>query len=100
MGKVKSIMESIITADMEHCFICRKTPVEIHHIVFGTANRDLSDKFGLVVPLCEKHHRTGQHAVHQYRAADLYFKKLAQERFAEFYPHHNFQQIFGKDWNE
>lgn len=100
MGKVEGFMESIITTDMEHCFICKTAPAEIHHIIFGTANRDLSDKFGLVVPLCAKHHRTGNHAVHKYKAADLYFKRLAQEQFAEIFPQYNFRQIFGKNWNE
>ena len=100
MGKVKSIMESIMTIDMEHCFICQRTPVEIHHVVFGTANRDLSDKFGLVVPLCAKHHRTGQSAVHRSKAADLYFKKMAQECFEKRWPQYKFREVFGKEWNE
>ena len=93
-------MESIITNDMEHCFICQKTPAEIHHIVFGTANRDLSDKFGLMVPLCEKHHRTGPNAVHRNIDADLYFKKMAQECFEKRWPQYKFREVFGKEWNE
>lgn len=93
-------MDSIITTDMEHCFICKTAPAEIHHIIFGTANRDLSDKFGLVVPLCAKHHRTGDNAVHRSEAANLYFKKIAQERFEKIWPEYNFREVFGKEWHE
>ena len=90
--------KSIITCDMEHCAVCQSSFVEIHHIVFGTANRDLSDKFGLVVPLCEKHHRTGKNAVHRDRNADLFWTRLAERRFKEVWKEYDFLEVFGKDW--
>lgn len=100
MGEIKKIMgaESIITNDMCHCYVCGSPNVEIHHIIFGTANRDLSDKFGLIVPLCSKHHRTGKHAVHKDINANLFFKKMAQEQFKKHFPQYDFIEIFGKDW--
>jgi len=49
------------------CFICGKTgvPLERHHLIGGTANRRLSEKYGLVVYLCAECHRTGEHAAHR-----------------------------------
>lgn len=100
MGKVARVMESIITDNMSECAICHRRPVEVHHIVFGTANRDLSEKFGLIVPLCPYHHREGPTAVHAYRPANLYFKKLAQEAFKKVWKEYDFREVFGKEWFE
>lgn len=101
MGKVKSIMgQSIITDNLEQCYICKRKPVEIHHIVFGVANRDLSDKFGLIVPLCREHHQDGAEAVHRNKNANLYFKRLAKKQFEKHFPQYNFTEVFGKDWSE
>lgn len=38
------------------CLICNKAGAEVHHLVFGTANRKLSDEDKLCVPLCREHH--------------------------------------------
>ena len=99
MGEVEEVMvESIITDNMSECAICHRTPVEIHHIIFGTANRELSDKFGLVVPLCAYHHREGPTSVHAYAPANRYFKKIAQDKFKEVWKEYDFRTVFGKEW--
>lgn len=41
---------------MEYCAICGKQTKEIHHLVFGTANRKLSDEDKLCMSLCREHH--------------------------------------------
>ena len=41
---------------MEYCAICGKPKDDVHHLVFGTANRKLSDEDNLCVPLCREHH--------------------------------------------
>ena len=56
-------MKSIITNDLEHCIICGQR-AEKHHC-FGAANRKLSTKDGLIIPLCAYHHRESDIAVHQ-----------------------------------
>ena len=52
---------SIITKDLEHCYICRfqgkKVLRDDLHEVYGAANRKRSILNGLVVPLCRKHHQ-------------------------------------------
>ena len=99
MGKAHKTMESIITDRMDECFVCHRPAEEIHHIIFGTANRDLSDKFGLVIPLCAYHHRIGPYAAHKNKAANEYLKALAQRRFKEVWKDYDFVQVFGKDYS-
>ena len=94
------MVESIITNELDVCFVCKRSPVEIHHVIFGTANRDISDRFGLVIPLCAYHHRIGPRAAHRNRDTDLYFKKIAQRRFTEVFPQYDFREVFGKEFDE
>ena len=48
------------------CLICRKEgvfrPAEIHHLRHGMGMGQRNSHFN-VIPLCEKHHRTGGHGV-------------------------------------
>lgn len=41
---------------MNYCAICGKPNAEIHHLVFGNANRKLSDEDQLLLPCCREHH--------------------------------------------
>ena len=72
--------KSVVIEDMEHCFVCGSSKVQVHHIFFGTANRRISDNYGYVAPLCVTHH-TGDAGVHFNKDFDLYLKKLAQAHF-------------------
>ena len=79
------------------CLICSSPYTEEHHVFFGTANRKLSDKYGLLVYLCAEHHR-GQNGVHFDKKLDDCLKKAAQIRFEETYPDKDFRQIFGRNY--
>ena len=82
--------------DMEYCLVCGSPYVEIHHVIYGTANRKLSDKYGLVVPLCSEHHR-GNTGVHHNKKLDLFLKKEAQRKYEQEYGNgKGFREIFGK----
>lgn len=56
------------------CFVCGRTTdrIERHHLIGGTANRRLSEKYGLVAYLCCDCHRKAHRdndlrlALHQY----------------------------------
>lgn len=48
----------------EMCYICGRTNWIEHHHVFGGANRKISDKYGLVVPLCHFCHNEPPNGVH------------------------------------
>ena len=83
---------------MDNCFVCGSPYTEVHHVIYGTANRKLSDKYGLIVPLCHEHHR-GQTGVHFNRDFDISLKKLAQEKFEwEYGATKSFVEIFGKNY--
>lgn len=87
-------MNSIIQ-DKKRCYVCGNPNVELHHIFYGTANRKLSDKYGLTVWLCPLHHR-GNVGVHFNPKLDDKLKGIAEMRFREEYPY-NFRRIFYGD---
>ena len=90
-------MKSVIQSDTDYCYICGRYGTEIHHVFFGTANRKLSDKYGMTVGLCYNHHR-GKNGVHQNRELDLMLKREAQKLFISKYPKSDFMAIFGKNY--
>lgn len=90
--------QSILIGCMDFCMVCGRPYPEVHHVLYGTANRKWSDKYGLVVPLCHEHHRGSYLSPHFNREFDLKLKQYAQERFQEEYPELNFREIFGKNF--
>lgn len=89
--------KSILQDDLDYCFVCGRCGTEIHHIFFGTGNRKLSDKHGLVVGLCYNHHR-GNKGVHFNRELDLMLKQTAQRQFEAMYSRAEFLALFGKNY--
>ena len=90
-------MSRSIMQDRKECYLCRKkiedegitgrpkdVPLEEHHVMHGTANRRLSEHYGLKVWLCAEHHRTGKKAVHNCRETDPY-KKYAVHHLKMFH---------------
>lgn len=79
-------MKSIIQGDDEYCYLCKRMGfktygTEVHHMIFGTANRKLSDQDGLTVHLCNYHHaRLHQHGDHKKE-----LQQLAQKTWLEHY---------------
>ena len=91
-------MKSIIQKNEEKCFLCGGRASEEHHVFFGTANRQLSEKYGLKVYLCPNCHRIEKYAVHNCKETDIKLKIIGQRKFIEEYPHQNFLKIFGKNY--
>ena len=75
--------------------------IAIINVFFGTANRKLSDKDGLIVYLCYEHHE-GNMGVHNKNGhkLDLELKKLAQKRWMEYYDktEDDFRQRYGRSY--
>ena len=99
-------MKSIMQQDDGTCYLCMKLNcdygpklyTEEHHAIFGTAQKTLSEKYGLKVYLCLQHHREGPQAVHNnYKNARL-IQAEAQEAFEKHFPELNFRDIFGKNY--
>lgn len=90
--------KSIVQKERE-CLICGDAyHLELHHIFYGTANRKLSDKYGLTCYLCKYHH-TGRAGIHFNKEMDDKIKRFAQQKFEEVYGESkNFREIFGKNY--
>ena len=88
---------SIITDDLEHCYICGSPDVEIHHI-FGGANRKNSERYGLIVPLCHRHHNEPPAGVHFNENAMLAMHAEGQKAFESMASHDEYMKIFGRDY--
>lgn len=82
------------------CYACkREVQTEEHHIFFGTANRPMSEKYGLKVRLCIPCHRGDKTGVHGgNRELDLKLKQVAQKTFEQKYGHKTFMAVFGKNY--
>lgn len=89
---------SIIQTDTDYCFICGRYGTEIHHCLYGSANRKLADKYKLVVGLCHNHHRGGQGVHGGNKELDLFLKQTAQKTFNEFYSDLDFLAVFGRNY--
>ena len=53
-------MKSILTEYLEICVICGRQSEAEHHLVFGTYGRELSEKDGLKIPICNNCHNMGE----------------------------------------
>ena len=88
-------MKSIIQ-DEKVCIVCGSTNTVEHHCFFGTANRKLSEKYGLKVYLCPYHHNMSDEGVHFNKELDDEIKKIAREKFEQTY-NLNFRRLFYGD---
>lgn len=82
----------MLTEHTDICIFCYRPKQDVHHLVFGNANRKLSDVDGLTVPVCRECHDLlhrndkiskiiGQLAYERDRCAEGYGKDAARESF-------------------
>lgn len=102
-------MKSIMHKKDGTCYLCVKLygdysqkQTQEHHAVHGAGRRKLSEKYGLKVQLCFRHHTAdgGPEAVHRNTEMDLLIKKEAQKAFEKCWPTLDFREIFGKNYLE
>ena len=96
------INKSVITDNLQECIVCgSKKQIEFHHVFFGSAKRKLSDKYKIIAPLCNYHHR-GTNGIHgkNGKVLDTKLKQHAQRRAMEYYDWDidDFRRIFGKNY--
>lgn len=90
-------MESIIQSEKE-CFVCHTTNgLHKHHVFYGPL-RKVSEKYGLTVWLCARHHNLSNEGVHFDRELDLVIKAIGQRAFEEKHSHEEFIKIIGKNY--
>lgn len=82
------------------CYFCHSIQdLQEHHIFYGTANRKISDKYGLTVYLCIYHHTVSQKCVHNNREIDMQLKKDGQQYFEKYIgTRSQFIKEFGKNY--
>lgn len=71
------------------------------NIIFfeGTARRRLSEKYGLKIWLCHRHHTTDpRYSIHYQKALDLDLKRIAQKEFEKTHTREEFIDIFTKSY--
>lgn len=91
-------MAKSILQQSERCFLCGRTAgLFTHHVIGGTANRKLSEKYGLTVRLCLDCH-TGPDGVHMNRAKADSLKRLAQIAFEARHSHEEWMETFRKNY--
>lgn len=90
--KLENNRYSILTEDLEHCIMCGKPKDNLHEVFFGK-NRQLSMKWGCVIPLCYTCHIM----IHNNHTIDLTWKIKMQEAFESVY-NDDFIKIFGKSY--
>jgi len=90
-------MKSIIQTE-KRCYLCdRKTYLERHHIFGGTANRKLSEKYGLWVWLCHDCH-TGQDGAQYDKDKNRLLKMDAQMAFEQTHSREEWMRIIRKNY--
>lgn len=72
---------SIMTDDMGSCYVCGARADEIHHCMHGP-DKKLSEKYGLMAPLCRKCHSKVHHVGGE---LDRILKQDAQRAFIRKY---------------
>lgn len=82
----------------KRCYLCgRQTWLERHHIMSGTANRRLSEQYGLWVWLCHECH-TGKNGAQYDREKNRRLKAEAQMCFEHMYGHDKWMTVFRKNY--
>ena len=75
------VYTSIMTDDMGSCYVCGARADEIHHCMHGP-DKKLSEKYGLMAPLCRKCHSKVHHVGGE---LDRILKQDAQRAFVRHY---------------
>lgn len=91
-------MESIIQSERE-CFVCKtQNNLHMHHIFFGTANREVSERNGFKVYLCGYHHNLSSFGVHYDKKLDMALKRYAQQLYEQEHTRQDFIKLVGKSY--
>lgn len=96
--------KSIMQENKDYCFLCGRNghtdPLDCHHqqVFYGTANRKLSEQYGLKVYIC--HDKCHLNGVHKNANIDNELKAFAQQVAMKYYEWSakDFINIFGKNY--
>ena len=88
------------------CYLCMllrddynaREDLQEHHAMPGTANRRLSERYGLKVYLCIEHHLVGPDAVHSNIRLRRLLQADAQMAFERKHSHEEWMEAFGRNF--
>lgn len=89
LAKLEKERYSILTNNLEICYIC-KTKKEDLHEIYGGRNRKISIKNGFVVPLCRKCHQNNE--ILQKLQREL------QKKYEKTHTREEFIKLIGKNY--
>ena len=93
----KTKVQKITLQNHRECWVCGTTlNLELHH-VYGSANRPISERYGLKVYLCHEHH-TGDSGVHFEPSLMKKLHREAQKKFEEVYGREEFMRLFQRNY--
>ena len=92
LKKLESKRFSILTDNMQICYICNKARKDDLHEIFEGSNRQTSMKWGLVIPICRKCHNEWK----TNKEIKETVRKEAKEKFYKLYSKEKFLEVFGK----
>lgn len=84
---------SLFTSNLEVCIVCGKPKEHLHEVFFGS-NRQVSIRYGLVIPVCSNCHRM----IHNDSNLQDMWHIRGQEIFEKTYPSLDFVSIFGQNY--
>lgn len=88
-------LKSIITDNFDVCYVCGKPRQQFHHIMNG-AYRKKSEKYGLIIPICEQCHREVHDSGNQELNKKL--KAIAEADFIQIYSYEAWMENFHKNY--
>lgn len=91
--RLERMRYSILTNDLDHCYICGAIKHSIHEIYEG-ARRIPSMKYGCCLPVCFKCHQR----FHSDRDFAIIYKKLFQVEFEKLYSKEKFIEVFKRSY--
>ena len=89
--------DSIVQTEKECWFCGARAGLEEHHIFAGVANRKISEKYGLTVWLCHKHH-TGADGAQYDKDLNLTLKIDAQRAFEKHHSRSEWMKLIRKNY--
>lgn len=88
--------KSIVEDDPSVCYVCGCTEgLQRHHIFGGNRNKTWSERYGLTVHLCYRHHLDHHDGVHFDTKLAERLHQEGQRAFERKYPDKVFRDIFG-----
>lgn len=93
LRKLEANRYSILTDDLERCYICYKPKNDIHEI-YGAGNRKVSMENGLCIPVCRECHNI----LTKDANSSLILKQQCQREFEKKHSREEFTKLIRKNY--